>query len=1294
MNNSSTKILLIYFLLSQCRCGITRDPTIDGLVVSTTSGSTVSTPTMLLTVAGNIFITYETNTNIYLAIYDSQLAIIKQPFIATADSTYTQTKAELLETFDGSIMMTWSSDHLAQSTFNIFYKIFTSSGQESLSDTQLSFYSSSVEIEQSVTKTINTMILAWCHYDSTYISTFDIEGQVVALDGSVSTFTVSASNPNVITTGIKLASLSTGFVAVYVKKDNNTGNKNIIARIFNNNGQVLHEEFIVNNTVGINADPYVSDLKNSRFVVSWTYITEYHVYAKMFDESGNALTTSDINICNGSTNGCTNSKVSGLEFGGFVIAYQMLSSSYYNAYFQIYDTSSNKIIDETSINSATTLSDNYMHPIVKTDANSNLYFNYESSSGIKADKLSFVSPCYVSCAQCSGTGSSSDHLCTSCATTYYPLEDKISNCYISTQIVPNYTFNTDKFYKNNACYSSCYTCLDLGTTTEHKCLQCKAQYYRLEDNSSMCYQSNDTIIGYYFNTNIFSLCYKTCKSCTAQGDDNVHNCDTCRANYYPKEDKLTNCCLYTDIFQGYYFDNNAHLFKKCYTSCSQCTLAGDLNDNKCTICAYGYSNIEGTSNCILSDTLLPGYYLDTTNNKFRKCYSSCKACMQEGDISNHQCKECKESFYKSEDTNVNNCYSNLQNPIPLFYFDATYNIFKYCYNSCYTCSKAGDDNTHNCLTCKVDHYPLEDKNTQCYHKDIQIEGYKFTNDIFSKCDQACEQSNIAQGDLMPISDVKALNSYLIAILRQPINNPQLNSVSLKLQATDNNLADLELIENLNNLSDKYLIFMINSDSNISTDIFNIIDKTMNFIKFFFTTVDENINEAAYNQYDKTKTILQMLGDLYVSKNKDNPNLIVSTNNFEVDIFDYNKYDTNQKLNWESPRTSVINIHGCEDKLKQFNQVDDIPMSKIDIKTNSLKLNPYISERKVNVTDLITSREIKINAYDPKNGKKLDIADLCKDIPMDLDFQANEFKQYNATDYNTYKRIGIDIYDKNKFKECQSFRNNESYADFTTEFVNNLTDIAIDCGTCTYENISNSKAVKCNCGNIFDSNINIFKQTLFFSVQTTKLDIIKCVGTAFKDGETISANPSFWFIIALFIFLSTVIALSFKFHDFNRVIKQVMFFQINFKANEKIIQQNKLKAPPTEAENIIIPTYNSNVANKEDEIINKAASTEADDVIDNYKGRFLNVEMNQGTADYCTTEELIEYDNRPYLKYLKDIFITRHEIGKVFFFPDIFVPKFLKILSFAQVTSVKFALNAILYDDSLINERNSLKDNVS
>ena len=80
---------------------------------------------------------------------------------------------------------------------------------------------------------------------------------------------------------------------------------------------------------------------------------------------------------------------------------------------------------------------------------------------------------------------------------------------------------------NFNCYSSCLSCSSKGDSTNHKCTQCRNNFYPLSDKSSQCYASNEFVKGYFFNLNNFSKCKTNCSKCTSST-----TCILCIDPYY------------------------------------------------------------------------------------------------------------------------------------------------------------------------------------------------------------------------------------------------------------------------------------------------------------------------------------------------------------------------------------------------------------------------------------------------------------------------------------------------------------------------------------------------------------------------------------------------------------------------------------------------------------------------------------------------------------------------------------------------------------------------------------------
>ena len=68
------------------------------------------------------------------------------------------------------------------------------------------------------------------------------------------------------------------------------------------------------------------------------------------------------------------------------------------------------------------------------------------------------------------------------------------------------------------------------------------------------------------------------------------------------------------------------------------------------------NNTNSYINCYKNED---GYYLDTNDNVYKKCYSTCKRCDREGNEINNNCIECKDNYkYQVNYEVYYNCYNN------------------------------------------------------------------------------------------------------------------------------------------------------------------------------------------------------------------------------------------------------------------------------------------------------------------------------------------------------------------------------------------------------------------------------------------------------------------------------------------------------------------------------------------------------------------------------------------------------------------------------------------------------------
>jgi hypothetical protein len=335
------------------------------------------------------------------------------------------------------------------------------------------------------------------------------------------------------------------------------------------------------------------------------------------------------------------------------------------------------------------------------------------------DSNNVFQPCYTTCMTCSGPLSGSDQQCKTCIANYYPKADMMTSCFTGDQ--PQY-FLVNQVYQK--CYSTCNTCTTLGTATDNQCMTCKATYYPKVDNMTNCF--TDPTDNYYLDKIVFKKCYVSCLYCTTMGTDTDHQCTKCVANYYPQDDKKTNCL--TGTVPGFNFDPSTSTYKRCYTTCKTCTatLPTDTN-HQCLTCLDTYYNkVDNMTSCFKSPIDL--YYLDSSNI-FQKCYKLCKTCSKAGTDTDNQCTICIQNYYHKTDDS-SNCFTGA---LDYYFFDTS--IYKNCFLSCQTCSKLGTTEDHFCGKCKTNYYPKIDHMTSCFTGNIDY--YYLDKNLYYNCYSRC-----------------------------------------------------------------------------------------------------------------------------------------------------------------------------------------------------------------------------------------------------------------------------------------------------------------------------------------------------------------------------------------------------------------------------------------------------------------------------------------------------------------------------------------------------------------------------
>ena len=293
-------------------------------------------------------------------------------------------------------------------------------------------------------------------------------------------------------------------------------------------------------------------------------------------------------------------------------------------------------------------------------------------------------PCYPVCKECEELGNDTNNKCTDCYSDkilsegnclenclFYFYYDSFNSFQCTTekkcpnesnllieekkQCIDSCEKSDFKYEFNYSCYKNCPNGTHISKNNNYLCeenLICN-NYYNY--NQTECI--DEIPEGFYLNDsyhNTIDKCDIKCKNCSKESELN-NLCISCNNydNYYPKFDDnnlFINC--FNGIQDGYYFDNNEHIYIPCYSTCKKCNEFGNIKDNKCLEC---YSN-----------------YIKINNN----CYNKCNFFYFFNFLEEYQCTQfnfCPDDYdklIKEKNQCIDDCNKD--------------NIYKYEYNKiCY-----------------------------------------------------------------------------------------------------------------------------------------------------------------------------------------------------------------------------------------------------------------------------------------------------------------------------------------------------------------------------------------------------------------------------------------------------------------------------------------------------------------------------------------------------------------------------------------------------------------------------------
>lgn len=195
------------------------------------------------------------------------------------------------------------------------------------------------------------------HYDGIFARLFDNDGNPLTDEIAVNTYTTdNQQTPHIASDG-------DGYCITWISKFQDGSDFGIVARIFDNDGAAVTDEFMVNAyTPGLQKEPFAAT-DDTTYCIGWEGVGEFDsngVFARIFDNEGNPL-TGDIML--NTYTGSTQSQVSIASTGhGYFCAWQTLGGDFptnsYEVVGRFMDITGSFSNDEVRINTFTTGSQN------------------------------------------------------------------------------------------------------------------------------------------------------------------------------------------------------------------------------------------------------------------------------------------------------------------------------------------------------------------------------------------------------------------------------------------------------------------------------------------------------------------------------------------------------------------------------------------------------------------------------------------------------------------------------------------------------------------------------------------------------------------------------------------------------------------------------------------------------------------------------------------------------------------------------------------------------------------------
>ena len=844
----------------------------------------------------------------------------------------------------------------------------------------------------------------------------------------------------------------------------------------------------------------------------------------------------------------------------------------------------------------------------------------------------------------------------------------------------------------------------------------------------------------YLNINSFKLDNTVNKNNAFDGiSSNVKYCinDTKTINILLDKNKISNCsddcfknnikldlnndvCLDSCVKNGYKYEYN----NICYKNCPINTYSLLCDENNCD---------NNTKECF--DKTPEGYYLDSDNRIYKRCFDSCKFCYEKGNETNNNCKECKTNyiFLKENETNCyekcnyyyyfdkqNKYYCTQNETCPILYYKLIKEENK-CIDKCENDIIYKYENNNICyIKCPNGTYSLIDNEYLCFEK--EPEGYYFDlkEEIYKKCFENCKYC-YGNGNKTNNNCKECINNFSF------YNNPFNISNCYKIceyyyyfdelfiyHCTENNTCPIEynkLIENKNKC--------INNCKN--DDLYKYEYNNKCYINCPNETF---LNESNFICYKKEKnqfnTFTENLININLTKDEINENIkkyreYISIYNITENMEDFTLIDKdiiyqittseNQKNN-KNKNISTIDLGECEKILKKEYNIDEsLPLL-------ILKIDYFSPDSLIPI--------IGYEIYHPINKSKLDLH-YCEEILIKLNIPVS-IDENNLFKYDP----NSGFYKDNCFAYTTENGTDIILNDRKQEFTDNKLSLCENnCNYTGYDKGNKQSSCDCNIKNKIDlisdiiNNQNITYDSLNSekgSSSSSNIISIKCTNALFsKEGlkNNISSYILIIFIIQFIISFSLFIRCGYPLliDDIKKILNEKEKKSKNMvesqrtagdkRRNKKLIhKKSKFNFPPKKYGIHLINNNNLHFFKKKSK--NKNDSSSIKKTKSNYDKRksklhknIFKINKTNKKSVSCSYNDFelnsfnyknsLLYDKRTCFKYYLSLLKTKNLIFFCLCFVKDYNSRIIKLCIFSLSFSIYYAINYSFFTEKIIHK---------